>query len=64
MKNRNNFIDKEIQKNKKECKNKIKIFQNFDKNKGVKYTNFELNKIKFTITLDIKDISLLEIYII
>lgn len=62
LKNRNNFIDKEIQKNKKECKNKIKIFQNFDKNKGVKYTDFELNKIKFTITLDIKDISLLEIF--
>ena len=55
-------IDKEIEKNKKTVQNQIKIFKNFDTVEGVKYTEFELDKIKFTIKLNIKDISLMEIF--
>ena len=59
---KSNVIDKEIEKNKKTVKAQIKILKNFDTIKSVQYTDFELNKIKFTIKLNVKDISLMEIF--
>lgn len=62
FKNKNKQLAKDIDKNKKNVNKDSKIFKKFDKNKGLKYTEFELNKIKFTIKLDIQNISLLEIF--
>ena len=56
----------EIKNSIKENKNFVsfqeKIFQDFDNIVGLTYTKFELEKVKFQIELDIKNMSLLEIF--
>ena len=55
-------INKEIENNKLYVKKQTEIFKNFNNIVGINYTEFELEKVKFEITLDIENISLLEIF--
>ena len=55
-------LEKYIQKNKSESKKKETVFNDFDKIIGIVYTQFELEKVKFQIEIDIENISLLEIF--
>lgn len=54
--------NKVLQNDKNNLIKQENVFNNFDKKIGIEYTSFELEKIKFSLELDVKNVSLLEIF--
>ena len=55
-------FEKKIDDNKTNIKKQETVFNDFDTIIGIYYTDFELEKVKFQVELDIENISLLEIF--
>ena len=55
-------FNNKIQENIKKAEEKENEFKSFENIKGIPYEPFELEKIMFEMTLDIKDLSLLELF--
>jgi len=55
-------IRKQIENNILYVKKQSEIFKDFNNRVGLNYTEFELEKVKFEIILDVENISLLEIF--
>ena len=57
-----NKVNERIKKNKNDVKKNVNMFKSFKKIEAVVYTDFIIQSIKFINYLDIKDISLLELF--
>lgn len=51
-----------IEENKTKVKNQEKIFKNFNEVHSIDYTKFQLENVKYELELDVKNLSLLEIF--
>lgn len=57
------YIDKAIKQNDTKVKNSMKVYKKFyDVEKGVDYTDFELERVNFEFSVDIVNMSIMEIF--
>lgn len=63
IKNVKKYLEGRIQSNKDSAKNTLDVFKEFDTiDESAASTDFEIEHVKFILTLDVKDLSLLEIF--